>query len=156
MILYCKRTEVENIAPILDAISAVIYSIKPDCERLFRRMSFEERYKRLYVSNIEDLMPCTELSSYGEYNRIPNSEHTVFYIMAYNSMALATNILVVNEKLGVGDIPHFGTEEFILKSIRDKLSYFPVSKNILITSEKPYGYSMRNTVKIELPYPAYL
>ena len=156
MILYCRKTEVENIGPIIDAISTAIYSIKPDCERLFRRMSFEERYKKLYVSNIEDLMPCTELSSYGEYNRIPSSEHTVFYIMAYNSMALITNILVVDEKLGVGDAPHFGTEEFILKSIRDKLSYFPVSKNILITSEKPYRYSMRDIVKIELPYPAYL
>lgn len=156
MILYCKRTEVETIGPIIDAISTAIYSIKPDCERLFRRMSFEERYKKLYVSAIEDLMPYTALSSYGEYNRIPSSEHTVFYIMAYNSMALTTNILVVDEKLGVGDVPHFGTEEFILQSIRDKLSYFPVSKNILITSEKPYRYSMHNVVKIELPYPAYL
>ena len=156
MILYCKKTEVENIGPIIDAISTAIYSIKPDCERLFRRMSFEERYKRLYVSNIEDLMPCTALSSYGEYNRIPSSEHTVFYTMAYNSMALSTSILVVNEKLGVGDIPHFGTEKFILQSIRDKLYNFPVSKNILITSERPYGYSMYNTVKIELPYPVYL
>ena len=156
MILYCKRTEVENIGPIIDAISTAIYSIKPDCERLFRRMSFEERYKRLYVSNIEDLMPCTELSSYGEYNRIPSSEHTVFYMMAYNSMALITNILVVDEKLGVGDVPHFGTEEFILQSIRDKLYNFPVSKNILITSERPYGYSAYNVVKIKLPYPAYL
>ena len=156
MILYCKRTEVENIGPIIDAISTAIYSIKPDCERLFRRMSFEERYKRLYVSNIEDLMPCTALSSYGEYNRIPSSEHTVFYMMAYNSMALITNILVVDEKLGVGDVPHFGTEEFILQSIRDKLYNFPVSKNILITSERPYGYSAYNVVKIKLPYPAYL
>ena len=156
MILYCKRTEVENIEPIIDAISTAIYSIKPDCERLFRRMSFEERYKKLYVSNIEDLMPYTDLSSYGEYNRIPSSEHTVFYTMAYNSMALITNILIVNEKLGVSDAPHFGTEEFILQSIRDKLSHFPVSKNILITSERPYGYSTHNVVKIELPYPAYL
>ena len=156
MILYCKRTEVENIGPIIDVISTAIYSIKPDCERLFRRMSFEERYKELYVSNIEDLMPCTDLSSYGEYNRIPSSEHTVFYIMAYNSMALVTNILVVNEKLGVSDVPHFGTEEFILQSIRDKLYNFPVSKNILITSERPYGYSAYNVVKIKLPYPAYL
>ena len=156
MILYCKRTEVENIGPIIDVISTAIYSIKPDCERLFRRMSFEERYKKLYVSNIEDLMPYTALSSYGEYNRIPSSEHTVFYMMAYNSMALITNILVVNEKLGVSDVPHFGTEEFILQSIRDKLSHFPVSKNILITSERPYGYSPYNVVKIELPYPAYL
>lgn len=156
MILYCKKTEVETIGPIIDAISTAIYSIKPDCERLFRRMSFEERYKKLYVSNIEDLMPYTDLSSYGEYNRIPSSEHTVFYIMGYNSIALSTNILVVNEKLRVGDTPHFGTEEFILQSIRDKLSHFPVSKNILITSEKPYGYSARNIVKIELPYPAYL
>ena len=156
MILYCRKTEVENIGPIIDAISTAIYSIKPDCERLFRRMSFEERYKRLYVSNIEDLMPCTELSSYGEYNRIPSSEHTVFYMMAYNSMALIANILVVNEKLIVSDVPHFGTEEFILKSIRDKLSYFPVSKNILITSERPYGYSTHDIVKIELPYPVYL
>ena len=156
MILYCKKTEVETIGPIIDAISTAIYSIKPDCERLFRRMSFEERYKRLYVSNIEDLMPYTELSSYGEYNRIPSSERTVFYMMAYNSMALITNILVVDEKLGVGDTPHFGTEEFILKSIRGKLYNFPVSKNILITSEKPYRYSMRDIVKIELPYPAYL
>ena len=156
MIVYCKRTEIETIEPIIDVISAAIYSIKPDCERLFRRMSFEERYKRLYVSNVEDLMPYTELSSYVEYNRIPSSEHTVFYIMAYNSMALITNILVVNEKLGVGDAPHFGTEEFILKSIRDKLSHFPVSKNILITSERPYGYSTHDIVKIELPYPAYL
>ena len=156
MILYCKKTEVENIGPIIDVISTAIYSIKPDCERLFRRMSFEERYKELYVSNIEDLMPYTDLSSYGEYNRIPSSEHTVFYIMAYNSMALVTNILVVNEKLGVSDVPHFGTEEFILKSIRNKLSYFPVSKNILITSERPYGYSTHDIVKIELPYPAYL
>ena len=156
MILYCRRTEVENIGPIIDTISTAIYSIKPDCERLFRRMSFEERYKRLYVSNIEDLMPYTDLSSYGEYNRIPSSEHTVFYTIAYNSMALITNILVVDEKLGVGDAPHFGTEEFILQSIKDKLSHFPVSKNILITSEKPYGYSMNDIVKIELPYPAYL
>ena len=156
MILYCKKTEVETIGPIIDAISAAIYSIKPDCERLFRRMSFEERYKRLYVSNIEDLMPYIDLSSYGEYNRIPSSEHTVFYTMAYNSMDLITNILVVDEKLGVGDVPHFGTEEFILQSIRDKLSHFPVSKNILITSEKPYRYSTHNVVKIELPYPAYL
>lgn len=156
MILYCKRTEVENIGPIIDAISTAIYSIKPDCERLFRRMSFEERYKKLYVSNIEDLMPYTDLSSYVEYSRIPSSERTVFYTMAYNSMALITNILVVNEKLGVSDVPHFGTEEFILHSIRDKLSHFPVSKNILITSEKPYRYSTHNVVKIELPYPAYL
>ena len=156
MILYCKRTEVENIGPIIDAISAAIYSIKPECERLFRRMSFEERYKRLYVSNIEDLMPYTDLSSYGEYNRIPSSEHTVFYTIAYNSMALITNILVVDEKLGVGDAPHFGTEEFILQSIKDKLSHFPVSKNILITSERPYGYSTHDIVKIELPYPVYL
>lgn len=156
MILHCKRTEVENIGPIIDTISTAIYSIKPDCERLFRHMSFEERYKRLYVSNIEDLMPYTDLSSYGEYNRIPSSEHTVFYIMTYNSMALITNILVVDEKLGVGDAPHFGTEEFILKSIRDKLYNFPVSKNILITSEKPYRYSTHDIVKIELPYPAYL
>ena len=156
MILYCKRTEAENIGPIIDAISTAIYSIKPDCERLFRRMSFEERYKKLYVSNIEYLMPYTDLSSYGEYNRIPSSEHTVFYRMAHNSMCLVTNILVVNEKLGVGDAPHFGTEQSILQSIRDKLSHFPVSKNILITSEKPYGYGMYNTVKIELPYPAYL
>ena len=156
MIVYCKRTEIETIEPIIDVISTAIYSIKPDCERLFRRMSFEERYKELYVSNIEDLMPYTDLSSYGEYNRIPSSERTVFYMMAYNSMALSTRILVVNEKLGVGDIPHFGTEKFILKSIRDKLSYFPVSKNILITSERPYGYSTHDIVKIELPYPAYL
>ena len=156
MILYCKRTEVETIGPIIDAISTAIYSIKPDCERLFRHMSFEERYKRLYVSNIEDLMPYTALSSYVEYNRIPSSEHTVFYTMAYNSMALITNILVVNEKLGVSDVPHFGTEEFIIKYIRDKLSHFPISKNILITSERPYGYSTRNVVKIELPYPVYL
>ena len=156
MILYCKKTEVETIGPIIDAISTAIYSIKPDCERLFRRMSFEERYNELYVSNIKDLMPYTALSSYGEYNRIPSSEHTVFYMMAYNSMALITNILVVDEKLGVGDTPHFGTEESILKSIRGKLYNFPVSKNILITSEKPYRYSMHNVVKIELPYPAYL
>ena len=156
MILYCRRVEVETIGPIIDAISTAIYSIKPDCERLFRRMSFEERYKKLYVSNIEDLMPYTDLSSYVEYSRIPSSERTVFYTMAYNSMALTTNILVVNEKLGVGDAPHFGTEKFILHSIRDKLSHFPVSKNILITSEKPYGYSMYNVVKIKLPYPAYL
>lgn len=156
MILHCRKTEVENIAPIIDTISAAIYSIKPNCERLFRRMSFEERYKRLYVSNIRDLMPYTALSSYGEYNRIPSSEHTVFYTMAYNSISLITNILVVNEKLGVGDAPHFGTEKFILQSIRDKLSYFPVSKNILITSEKPYMYSTHDIVKIELPYPAYL
>ena len=156
MILYCKRTEVENIGPIIDTISTAIYSIKPDCERLFRRMSFEERYKRLYVSNIEDLMPYTALSPYGEYNRIPSSEHTVFYTMAYNSMDLITNILVVNEKLRVGDAPHFGTEEFILKSIRGKLYNFPISKNILITSEKPYGYSTHDIVKIELPYPVYL
>ena len=156
MILYCKRAEVETIGPIIDAISTAIYSIKPDCERLFGRMSFEERYKRLYVSNIEDLMPYTALSSYGEYNRIPSSEHTVFYTMAYNSMALITNILVVNEKLGVGDAPHFGTEEFILKSIRGKLYNSPISKNILITSERPYGYSTYNVVKIELPYPVYL
>ena len=156
MILYCRKAEVETIGPIIDAISTAIYSIKPDCERLFRRMSFEERYKRLYVSNIEDLMPYTALSSYGEYNRIQSSEHTVFYTMAYNSMDLITNILVVNEKLGVGDAPHFGTEEFIIKSIRGKLSHFPVSKNILITSERPYGYSTYNVVKIKLPYPAYL
>lgn len=156
MILYCKKTEIETIGPIIDAISTAIYSIKPDCERLFRRMSFEERYNELYVSNIKDLMPYTALSSYGEYNRIPSSEHTVFYTMAYNSMALITNILVVNEKLRVGDAPHFGTEKFILKSISDKLYHFPVSKNILITSEKPYRYSMRDIIKIELPYPAYL
>lgn len=156
MILYCRKTEVENIGPIIDSISTAIYSIKPDCERLFRHMSFEERYEELYVSNIETLMPYTDLSSYVEYNRIPSSEHTLFYTMAYNSMALTTSILAVNEKLRVGDAPHFGTEKFILQSIRNKLSHFPVSKNILITSERPYGYSMYNTVKIELPYPAYL
>lgn len=156
MILYCKRTEVGHIGPILDSISTAIYSIKPDCERLFRRMSFEERYEELYVSNIKALIPYTPLSSYGEYNRIPSSEHTVFYTTAYNSLSLIANILVVSEKLGIGDAPHFGTEEFIIKSIRDKLSYFPVCENILITSEKPYMYSMRNTVKIELPYPTHL
>ena len=154
--LYCKRTEVENIEPIIDAISTAIYSIKPDCERLFRRMSFEERYRELYVSNIEALVPYTPLSSYGEYNRIPSSEHTVYYMIAYNSMSLIANILVINEKLKIGDAPHFGTEEFIIQSIRDRLSYFPVCENILVTSDKPYMYSMRNTVKIELPHPAYL
>ena len=154
--LYCKRTEVEHIGPILDSISTAIYSIKPDCERLFRRMSFEERYEKLYVSNIEALMPYTPLSSYGEYNRIPSSEHTVCYMIACNSMSLIANILVINEKLKIGDAPHFGTEEFIVQSIRDRLSYFPVCENILVTSDKPYMYSMRNTVKIELPHPAYL
>lgn len=156
MILYCKKTEVESIGPILDSISTAIYSIKPDCEIKYRRMSFEDRYKETYVSNIETLMSYTELSSYGEYNRIPNSEHAVFYKIAYNSMSLLANILVINEKLKIGDGPSFGTEKFIVESIRDRLSYFPVPQNILITSEKPYGYSMRNTVKIELPYPVYL
>lgn len=156
MILYCKRTEVESIGPILDSISTAIYSIKPDCERKYRRMSFEERYEEAYVSNIETLMPYTELSSYGEYSRIPNSEHTVFYRIAYNSMSLLANILVINEKLKIGDAPSFGTEKSIVESIRDRLSYFPVCEYIFITSEKPYGYSMRNTVKIELPYPVYL
>lgn len=156
MILYCKRTEVENIGPILDSISTAIYSIKPDCERKYRRMSFEERYAEAYVSNIETLMSYTELSSYGEYNRIPSSERTVFYKIAYNSMSLLVNILVINEKLKIGDAPSFGTEKFIVESIRDRLSYFPVCEYILITSEKPYMYSMRNTVKIELPYPVYL
>lgn len=156
MILYCKRTEVESIGPILDSISTAIYSIKPDCERKYRHMSFEERYKEAYVSNIETLMPHTELSSYEEYSRIPNSEHTVFYRIAYSSMAFLVNILVINEKLKIGDGPRFGTEEFIIESIRDRLSYFPVCENILITSEKPYMYSIRNAVKIELPYPVYL
>lgn len=156
MILYCKRTEVESIGPILDSISTAIYSIKPDCERKYRRMSFEERYAEAYVSNIETLMPYTELSSYGEYSRIPNSEHTVFYRIAYNSMSLLANILVINEKLKIGDAPSFGTEKFIVESIRDRLLYFPICEYIFITSEKPYGYSMRNTVKIELPYPVYL
>lgn len=156
MILYCKRTEVEHIGPILDSISTAIYSIKPDCERLFRHMSFERRYEKLYVSNIEALMPYTPLSSYGEYNRIPSSEHTVCYMIACNSMSLIANILVINEKLKIGDVPCFETEESILQSVRDVMSYFPVCENILIASEKPYMYSMRNTVKIELPRPVYL
>ena len=156
MILYCKRTEVKHIGPILDSISTAIYSIKPDCEREYRRMSFEDRYKEAYVHHIETLMPYSKLSSYGEYSRIPSSEHTVYYKIAYNSMALIVNVLVINEKLKIGDVPCFETEESILQSVRDVMSYFPVCENILIASEKPYRYSMRNTVKIELPRPVYL
>lgn len=156
MILYYRKTEAENIEPILDSIRTAIYSIKPDCERKYRRMSFEERYEEAYVRSVINLMPYSELSSYGEYSRIPSSEHTVFYKIAYNSMSLLANILVINERLKIGDAPSFGTEKSIVESIRDRLSYFPVCEYIFITSEKPYGYSMRNTVKIELPYPVYL
>lgn len=156
MILYCKRTEVESIGPILDSISTAIYSIKPDCERKYRRMSFEERYEEAYVRSVINLMPYSELSSYVEYSRIPSSEHTVFYKIAYNSMSLLVNILVINRKLKIGDAPRFGTEKFIVESIRDRLSYFPICESIYITTERPYRFNRRNAAKVELSHPVYL
>lgn len=156
MILYYRKSEAENVEPVIDSIRTAIYSIKPDCERKYRRMSFEERYEEAYVRSVLTLMPYSELSSYGEYSRIPNSEHTVFYKIAYNSMSLLVNILVINRKLKIGDTPRFGTEKFIVESIRDRLLYFPICESIYITTERPYRFNRRNAAKVELSHPAYL